>query len=404
MLDAGRDQLGLEPGDVVLAVARPSDEGALAELLLPLTQGAQLVLDEDDLLGDPPRLAQRISETRATLVLCPPDTWGGLLPESWGGSPALAALCVGGTLDPTVASALLLRVGTLWTAFGGAEAGPWAALTRIESADQANRLSPPLPGVSLASVDPDLRPVPSGIVGELLIGGRVVARELSPSPGSGRFVDLGASERVHRSGHRVRARGDGSYDLLPRLDQRRTIRGARVEIGEIESALAQSPDVGEAAVLLSKDSKGALQLVAYVTGRDGRAPSAADLRRHLRRHLPGRLIPASFVLLDDAVRQPDGRIDRRALPELQAVRERANRVRTLPRTPLETAIAEVWQEVLEIGAVGVDDNFFNLGGHSLLATIVAHRIQQKTGRRPGLRALMFQTLEQLARGLEAGPG
>jgi hypothetical protein len=244
--------------------------------------------------------------------------------------------------------------------------------------------------------------VPPGIIGELLIGGAVVADEHGPAPsGSQPFSNLGPSIRVHRSGHPVRPRADGGLDLLPRADLRRTIRGARVEIGEIEAALATSSDVGEAAVLLSARRPGGSPLVAYVAGRDGRVPTSADLRRHLRRLLPGRMVPSSFVILDASARRlPDGRIDRRALPDLQAVRERAERARTAPRTAFEKAIAEVWQEMLEVEAVGVEDNFFDLGGHSLLAAIVAHRVQQKTGRRPGLRALMFQTLEQLARALE----
>ena len=401
MLDAGRALLST--GDVVLAVARPTDEGGIAETLLPLALGARLVLDEDDLLGDPLRLAQRIADTGATALFCPPDAWSALLAASWQGAPTLKAVCVGGTLEPAVAAELLPRVGALWTAFGVAEAGPWAALCRVESALDATRLAAPLPGVSFATVDPALAPVPVGIIGELLVGGDVVAREHGAAASSGRFVTLGASGVVHRSGYRVRRRDDGGLDLLPRTDRRRTIRGARVEIGEIEAALALVPEVEEAAILLSTPPASAPQLVAYVAGRDGHTPTPAALRRHLRRLLPGRLVPASFVMLDDAVRRPDGRIDRRALPELQAVRERAERPRVAPRTPLEAAIAAVWREMLQVETIGVDDNFFNLGGHSLLGTIVAHRVHQKTGRRPGLRALMFQTLEQLARSLEADP-
>jgi hypothetical protein len=215
-------------------------------------------------------------------------------------------------------------------------------------------------------------------------------------------VVSGAASNVVRSGDRVRPRPDGAHDLLPRTDGRRVLRGARVEVGEIERTLAGFPEVGEAAVLTSPRKRGGFDLVAYVAGRDGRTPAPADLRRQLRRVLPGRMVPSSFVVLDDAVHLPDGRIDRRALPELQAVRERAKRARRAPRTAFEKAIAEVWQEMLQVDAVGAEDNFFDLGGHSLLATIVAHRVQQKTGRRPGLRALMFETLEQLARELEPG--
>ena len=398
LLEAGRALLG--SGDTLLAVARPGDEGVIAETLLPLATGARLVLDEDDLLEDTARLAQRITGSGATALLLPPDTWSALLAASWPGVPTLKAVCVGGPLEPAVAAELLPRVGELWTAFGVAEAGPWAALGRVESAEDATRLGAPLPGVSFAAVDPALAPVPVGIIGELLVGGEVVARPHGGRGPSDRFVTFGAAEMVHRSGYRVRRRDDGRLDLLPRTDQRRTLRGARVEIGEIESALTLVADVEEAAVLVSTSRTSGSQLVAYVAGRAGRAPTPAALRRHLRRLLPGRLVPASFVILDEAVRLPDGRIDRRALPELQAVRERAERPRVAPRTPLETAIAAVWREMLQVETIGVDDNFFNLGGHSLLATIVAHRVQQETGRRPGLRALMFQTLEQLARSLE----
>src|SRR5262249_2323453 len=153
-------------------------------------------------------------------------------------------------------------------------------------------------------------------------------------------------------------------------DQQVKIRGFRVEPGEVEAALAGHPGVREAAVLAREDTPGDRRLVAYVVPREGAAPPGTELREFLRCRLPAHLLPDAVVLLGALPRTPSGKLDRKALPPP----ERTGPLGPAPRTPAEEVVAGAWREVLGVGAVGRDDNFFDLGGHSLLAARVMARL------------------------------
>src|SRR6185295_1068501 len=169
---------------------------------------------------------------------------------------------------------------------------------------------------------------------------------------------------LYRTGDLARRRPDGALDFLGRLDHQVKVRGFRIELGEIEAALLGHPEVGQA-VVIAREIAGINALVAYLACGDSR-PTAAELREHLRRRLPEPMIPAFFVALAELPLNPNGKVDRRALPDPE--RELAPTESLEPRTPIEELVAGIWAEVLERERVGIDENFFDLGGHSLLAT------------------------------------
>ncbi|MGQ3075663.1 MAG: amino acid adenylation domain-containing protein, partial [Ferrovibrionaceae bacterium] len=241
-----------------------------------------------------------------------------------------------------------------------------------------------IPDLTLHLLDVHGNPVPVGGVGELHVGGAGLARGYLGRPGltAERFVPdpFGPpGARLYRSGDLGRRLADGDVDYLGRNDAQVKIRGHRIELGEIQAALAAHPAVRETAVLVAHDETGGQRLIAYVVA-DGIGPD--DLRRHLGRRLPGYMLPAGFVFLDALPLTVNGKLDRQALPA-----HSAEEAYEPPQTPTETTICGVLAELLGRERVGRTDDFFALGGHSLLAVRAAARLSDAVGRKVELRLL-----------------
>ncbi|WP_186762711.1 non-ribosomal peptide synthase/polyketide synthase [Lentzea tibetensis] len=239
----------------------------------------------------------------------------------------------------------------------------------------------PLDNVRVHVLDSALRPVPIGAPGELHIAGAGLARGYLDQPGltADRFVavpDLGAAgERMYRTGDVVRWTAGGELEFVGRADDQVKIRGFRIELGEIEAALLDHADVAEAVIVAPGDSAGRKRLVAYVVGSPGRIPDTAELRTFLARTLPDYMVPSVFVPLDRLPLNVNGKVDRRALPEVDwAGLTTSGHV--APRDAAELELARIFAEVLRVSQVGVEDNFFELGGDSILSIQVASRARQ----------------------------
>ncbi|MFE9637372.1 condensation domain-containing protein, partial [Streptomyces sp. NPDC006463] len=205
---------------------------------------------------------------------------------------------------------------------------------------------------------------------------RFVANPFGP-PGS----------RMYRTGDLVRRRTDGTLEYLGRIDHQVKIRGIRIELAEIESTLAQHPDVASCAVIAREDTPGNKRLVAYYVPRPGRLLSVDTLRQWCARTLPDFMIPGWFVSLDSLPASPNGKTDRNALPEPEGTRPDLANDYQPPRTTTEHTIARIWSEVLGIDHIGIHDNFFALGGHSLMATRVTTRLFKELGVKIAVRDL-----------------
>jgi surfactin family lipopeptide synthetase C len=239
----------------------------------------------------------------------------------------------------------------------------------------------PIINARLHVLDRYLQPVAIGIPGELYIGGVCLARgylgraDLTAE----RFVPdpfgLHPGSRLYRTGDIARRLSDGQIEFLGRTDHQVKVRGFRVELGEIEVVLAQHESVGEVAVVASQDAMGYKRLVAYVTGRNGNAPSTSEIRNYVKERLPDYMMPSAFVLLEKLPLTPSGKIDKRALPDPNTIRPELKETFTPARNEDEKILAQIWAEVLGVESVGINDSFFELGGHSLLATKLASRVR-----------------------------
>jgi len=237
-------------------------------------------------------------------------------------------------------------------------------------------------------------PVPIGVTGELYLGGEGLARGYYGRPDltAERFVPhpfrAEGGARVYRTGDACRWLPDGNIQYLGRLDHQVKLRGFRIELGEIEATLDQHPAVRQCVVLAREDEPGMQRLVAYVVSEPGAAPSAEDLRQHVKRILPEFMVPSSVVLLEALPLTPNGKIDRKALPPPDAGQMEIKGEFAAPRDPLEQGLAQLWSKVLKVRRVGLHDNFFELGGHSILALRIVVEIEKLYKKRLPLATLI----------------
>ena len=226
----------------------------------------------------------------------------------------------------------------------------------------------------------------------------LTAEKFIPDPFSAR-----PGARLYKTGDLARYLPDGAIEYLGRIDFQIKIRGFRVELGEIESILRENGQVKDAVVVAREDRADVKRLVGYVVTGDHVKPSSSELRRFLKARLPDYMIPSNFVLLDAFPLAPNGKIDRRALPTPDQIRPEIDSEFIAPKTETEHTIASIWQEVLQLEKVGLNDNFFDLGGHSLLL-VSAHAKLRQTLKADLAMIDLFQypTVASLAKHLNNG--
>jgi amino acid adenylation domain-containing protein len=251
-----------------------------------------------------------------------------------------------------------------------------------------SRIGRPMPDLQVYVLDRELQPVPVGIEGEMYIGGDGLARGYHNRPelSAERFVpdpfDARGGARLYRSGDLARYLASGDLEYTGRGDQQVKIRGYRIELGEIETALAGHESVSQAVVIAREDTPGDKRLIAYLLTRnedEETSPGVEELQNFLRERLPEQMIPAAFVMLDALPLTAHGKIDRRALPAPGHERPQLEQAYRPPHGTLEMLLAEMWREVLGVGQIGAEDNFFNLGGDSIKGAVFINRLQERLG-------------------------
>jgi amino acid adenylation domain-containing protein len=329
-------------------------------------------------------------------------------------SPVRRLFVAGETLSvPHICRALSLLPNTeLVNGYGPTESATFTCCYRIPRT-QGPKVSSipigrPIANTRVYILDQHLQPVPLGVAGELCIGGDGLARgylnrpELTcekfiPNPFS---TKPGA--RLYKTGDLCRYLPDGNIEFLGRLDNQVKIRGFRVEMGEIESALAEHPAVSAAAVVVREEAPGDRRLVAYtVPHRSTSPPTLKALRDFLREKLPDYMMPSDFVTLESLPLTPNGKVDRRALPTGSWSHEVENRY-VSPRDGLESELVRIWEEILNVRPIGIEHDFFDLGGHSLLAVRMMSRLEDAYGKGLPLATLFAEaTIKHLAERLRA---
>ncbi len=392
------DEYGLSAEDAVLQFAPTAVDTAIEQILPPLSVGARLVLRSPD-LQTADEFRRFLSETGITVADLPPVYLHELL-RSWDRSGAdlsglsLRLMIVGGeALTPEVAAAWhrsRLSGKRLVNAYGPTEATVTALVHTVKPSDGDDTIpiGRPLPGTEIYILDPCGNPVPDGVIGELCIGGGRLAL------GYHQRTDL-TEDRfcIHRLGQkeiRLYATGDlacfrpnsgGVVEFHGRVDDQVKIRGHRIELGEVEAALAAC-GVAECAVLVERNKAGDPVLTACLGG-EAEPFDDAFLRKQLADRLPPHMVPSVWVRLGKLPKTASGKIDRRALQRAEREDKTARDESRPPRDRIEQRLLDVWMEVLgrdpRNGTVGIEEDFADAGGHSLLAVRLLNRIEQTFG-------------------------
>ncbi|MGZ8937597.1 MAG: amino acid adenylation domain-containing protein [Limisphaerales bacterium] len=415
-----RKVYGLSARDRILQFSSFNFDASFEQILPALISGASLVVRDDE-VWNTREFADKLRDLQLTVTDIPTAYWHQLAtewshdPSAAPGSNALRLVIVGG-------EALSPEKLALWqqTPLGKVRLinayGPTETIITATSYDVPTRgaddAAPEVFPIGRARGDRKLyvvdrygNPTPVGVPGELQIGGTMLAR------GYHRRADLTASRfipnpfsdepeaRLYRTGDLVRYLEDGNLEFLGRIDDQVKIRGFRIELGEIETCLCKHDSVQEAIVLARSNERGDKRLVAYITSA-GERPDTAELRGFLKSRLPEYMVPHSIVILEQWPMMPNGKVDRKALPE-PAEDKRDQNVKG-PECPLELQLQVLFERVLKTAPIGVDASFFELGGDSLQALELLVEIEKGTGKQLPLGTLyQSSTVETLAKEIQS---
>ncbi|MFI7671676.1 amino acid adenylation domain-containing protein [Nocardia sp. NPDC049526] len=370
-------EYGIGADDIVLFKTPATFDVSVWELFGPLSTGGRIVVATPDGHRDPQYLAEVIAAERVTMTSFVPSMLTVFASAVDGSALAsLRTLLIAGEACTADAIQAIRKVSSaeLHNLYGPTEFAVHATHRPVAAdIEGAVPIGLPVWNAQAYVLDSRLHPVPSGVAGELYLAGAQLARGYAGRTDltSDRFVanPFGApGSRMYRTGDLVSRKADGAIVYLGRTDFQVKLRGLRIELGEVETALTAHDSVAQAVAVVRSD-----QLVAYVVSTT--TVDAEALRTQVAEQLPSYMVPAAIVVLDAMPLNPNGKLDRRALPDpVFAAREfRA------PTTPLESTVADVFAEVIGVDRVGIDDDFFGLGGNSLLAAQVVSRLRKVTG-------------------------
>lgn len=373
----------LGPADGELLTAPLSFGLSVAQLYHPLANGAKVVLLPPRRPIDGALLVESIAAHGCTAWIPVPPLLNLALGAGLAACTSLKyVLCTASALSAQLQSAFFASVkAQLHNGWGATECFLATALACSAERTEVGTVSvgAPIDNMELYVLDKHLRPVPIGIPGELCVGGANLARGYlnHPELTAAKFVQnpflQEPDARIYRTGDLARWRPDGTLEFIGRADFQVKVRGLRVELGDIESALLRHPGLTDAVVIAREDGDGDTTLVAYVVPT-GAAPTASELRAFLRTILPEYMMPGAYVCLEALPLGPNKKVDRAALPPPSAERPALDTPYRPPATPLESELAGIWAEQLKLDRVGADDPFFELGGDSLKAVALTARM------------------------------
>jgi amino acid adenylation domain-containing protein len=429
--------LGLTEADVIAQTAGQCFDISVWQHLTPLVCGARVEIFPDEVVKEPHRLLAQLAERGVTILEAVPSMIQALLDLA--GTLELPRLrwliACGEAFPPDLCRRWMRRFPRVrvLNAYGPAECSDDVSYYEVPAppaeTDTVVPVGRPVDNTRLYLLDARLDPVPVGVPGEICVAGiqvgrgylhrpELTAEKFIPNPfiealgsrpqalgneslePSAYSLEPSSSSRLYRTGDLGRYRADGTIEFLGRIDHQVKIRGFRIEPGEIETQLLKAPRVEQALVMAREDGRGGKRLVAYVVGQGVDSELADDLRAWLGERLPNYMVPSAFVQLGAMPLGPNGKIDRKILPEPDSAARRED-LYVAPGNPTEEILAGIWKEVLGVERVGIRDGFFELGGHSLLAVQVLARVRSAFGIDIPLgRLFEASTVEQLALAVE----
>ena len=381
-----QDEYGLTEADRILQKTPFSFDVSVWEFFWPLLFGARLIVARPGGHRDSDYLIKLIIEKEITTLHFVPSMLQMFLEEEGVENCRCLkrVICSGEALPYDLQRRFFERLNDveLHNLYGPTEAAVDVTYWPCQKESELHLvpIGYPVANTQMYILDSQLQPVPIGVIGELHIGGVQVARGYRNRPEltSEKFIpDPFSSQsgaRLYKTGDLSRYLSDGAIEYIGRTDFQVKIRGLRIELGEIEALLADYDGVSHGVVMLREDQPGDKRLVAYIVCKPGNNGQIAELRNYLRKKLPDYMVPQHFVKLDAIPLSPNGKADRRALPKPEVDRI-SDQTYIPPRNSTQKTIAEIWQDLLQLKKVGINDSFFDLGGHSLLLVKMLRRLK-----------------------------
>lgn len=397
---------GMNADDVLLAVTTLSFDISGLEMFLPLIAGGRLVIASKETAMDGKALLNLIDTESISIMQATPVTWKLMLSAGWDSSADLKVLCGGEAFPRDLANALVPKVGSVWNMYGPTETTIWSTCDQVAVEDGAVSIGMPIANTTVYLVDENMKPVPGGQEGELVIGGDGLAIGYLDKPEltAEKFTTLaGSDERIYRTGDLARTMPDGRLECLGRIDHQIKLRGYRIELGEIESALRSHEAVEDAAVALYEKTDNP-QLIAYLILSGGQSIDlGSSVYAWLAERLPSYMIPVGYTLLGEFPHTPNGKLDRKALPEPVSALPLQRGGDLEFQTETESGLAGIWRDLLGYDAVPRDVDFFELGGDSIRAAQMFVKIKECFSLDLTLAVLVqSSTIEALAKQIDRG--
>lgn len=401
-----RKEPGISAEDKVLFITTICFDISGLELYLPLISGATMVMATSETAADGVKLAEYIDRHDVTLMQATPSTYRILIDTNWKGKQNLKLLCGGEALTRELAEVLLTKGSSVWNLYGPTETTIWSMIYRVEHGEGPVSIGKPIDNTQIYILNEAMEEVAEGEVGELYIGGDGLSMGYlgRPELTGERFVLnplADGSERIYRTGDLAR-REKGLVYYEGRTDFQVKIRGYRIELGEIENTLEKHPLVKQAVAVALESKAGDAVLAVYYT-RSGAQPVKSDvLRTYLKSKLPEYMVPSLLTELEAFPLTLNGKIDRKSLMSMGIEAEKPQNKFVPPTSPLEKEIAQLWEEMLELSCISIDENFLELGGHSLLANRMLARINRTYDIRLTLMEFLTEglTIADLSRLIE----
>lgn len=368
---------GISPYDRVLCHTTVSFDISLLEIFLPLVNGCSIVLASDTAGKNLHGMMDILNTKEITLFQATPSTLRLLLASRWKGNKKLTVFSGGEALERDLAASLLPLIGSLWNMYGPTEATVWSSIYKVENADVIS-LGHPLPGMNYHIMGDHNLPLPRGFSGELMISGKQLAIEYFGKKNlteSFFYKNHFLKTRIYRTGDLVRYQ-NGKLEFLGRKDNQIKMRGYRIELGDIEAALQTDTSLIEP-VVIYRESESPF-LVVYHKGPDKNV-SFESIYNLLKDRLPRYMIPDHYMFLPEYPMTPNGKVDRKHFPLIDAMESKLNITGITGEREIE--IAKIWGDILMAGSISDSTHFFHTGGSSVGAVHMTNSVSSKMGER-----------------------
>jgi amino acid adenylation domain-containing protein len=399
------DLIAFTPDNTILALTSISFDIFVLETLLPLTKGMKIVIADEKEQGDASLLSEVINAHQVDMLQATPSRIQMLANDKKSVEclKGVSTLMIGGEALPETLLKEIKQIcrGRIYNMYGPTETTVWSTVKELTEEDRIS-IGKPIANTSAYIVDQSMMPTPVGVPGELYIGGDGLARGYlnNPELTKEKFIEnpFESEGRIYRTGDLARWLPDGNIEFLGRVDQQVKIRGYRIELGEIESAINEQEGVVEAVVYVRESSSRNQYLCAYLVLEK---TDVQSIKNNLKKKLPDYMLPTAYIVTDKIPLTPNGKVDRKALLNIQQPEDIQNKIP--PRNFHDNTIADIWKEVLGLEEVYIHDDFFEIGGNSINIIQVAYKIKAVLGVEVTAADLMaYKTVHELSDYITSG--